>query len=226
MMIALPSLLKTSVLRSAWRSFPFDCWMPLWMHQASRYLGLASVVLMLVACSGPPPNERETGSGGTLVRYSSRQVSVDLTDAEQQSLRTMRDRTYANTAPDRALSAVAKALTELGYAPVSVDNETGLVEAGHSDTLVPKWRQLLRGALKNYTGMFPAKPDHERVSAVIAVKAGAGNRATLVRARFDSTVWDSNGDARTKTVLQREVYDGFFAGVDKVLCTAACKGQP
>ncbi|WP_244191242.1 hypothetical protein [Ralstonia insidiosa] len=230
MMIALPNLLKTSVPRAAWRSFPFGCWMPLWMQrrirQASRYLALAGIILILVACSGPPPNERETGSGGTLVRYSSRQVSVDLTDAEQQSLRAMRDRTYANIAPDRALSAVAKALTELGYAPVSVDNETGLVEAGLSDTLVPKWRQLLRGALKNYTGMFPAKPDHERVSAVIAVKAGTGSQSTLVRARFDSTVWDSNGDARTKTVLKREVYDGFFAGVDKVLCSAACKGQP
>lgn len=145
------------------------------IRQASRYLALAGIILILVACSGPPPNERETGSGGTLVRYSSRQVSVDLTDAEQQSLRAMRDRTYTNIAPDRALSAVAKALTELGYAPVSVDNETGLVEAGLSDTLVPKWRQLLRGALKNYTGMFPAKPDHERVSAVIAVKAGTGS---------------------------------------------------
>ena len=145
------------------------------IRQASRYLALAGIILILVACSGPPPNERETGSGGTLVRYSSRQVSVDLTDAEQQSLRAMRDRTYTNIAPDRALSAVAKALTELGYAPVSVDNETGLVEAWLSDTLVPKWRQLLRGALKNYTGMFPAKPDHERVSAVIAVKAGTGS---------------------------------------------------
>lgn len=200
--------------------------MPVWARQTSRCAALAGIVLMLVACAGPPPNERETGSGGTLVRYSSRQVSVDLTDTEQQSLRTMRDRTYANTAQDRALGAVAKALTELGYAPVSVDHETGLVEAGRSDTLAPKWRQLLRGALKNYTGMFPAKPDHERVSAVIAVKAGSGSQATLVRARFDSTVWDSNGDARTKTVLQREIYDGFFASVDKVLCTAACKGQP
>ena len=133
---------------------------------------------------------------------------------------------FTSRANSRVLTAVAKALTDLGYAPVSVDSETGLVEAGLSDTLVPKWRQLLRGALKNYTGMFPAKPDHERVSAVIAVRADAGNQATLVRARFDSTVWDSNGDARTKTVLQRNVYDGFFASVDKVLCAAACKRQP
>lgn len=178
---------------------------------------------MLAGCASPPSNERETGSGGTLVRYSSRQVSVDLTEAEQHSLYSMRDRTYANAAPDHALGAVAKALAELGFAPVSVDMEAGLVEAGHSATLVPKWRQLLRGALKNYTGMFPPKPDHERIAAIVTVRAGAGNQSALVRARFDSTVWDSNGDARTKTVLQREVYDGFFASVQKALCPATCK---
>lgn len=84
----------------------------------------------------------------------------------------------------------------------------------------------MRGLLKNYSGMFPAKPDHERISAVVAVKAGADGQTTLVRARFDSTVWDSNGDARTKTVLQRDVYEGFFTVVDAALCASACKGQP
>ena len=108
----------------------------------------------------------------------------------------------------------------------AIHQARGVGDARQQAVLVHGLRQLLRGALKNYTGMFPAKPDHERVSAFIAVKAGSGSQATLVRARFDSTVWDSNGDARTKTVLQREIYDGFFASVDKVLCTAACKGQP
>ncbi len=194
-----------------------------WIGRASGHLALAGALAMLAACASAPVNERETGSGGTLVRYSSRQVSVDLTEAEQRTLHSMRDRTYANAAPDRALDAVAKALAELGYAPVSVDMEAGLVEAGHSATLVPKWRQLLRGALKSYTGMFPPKADHERVVAIVTVRPGAGSQSALVRARFDSTVWDSNGDARTKTVLQREAYDGFFASVEKALCSAACK---
>ncbi|MGG1948814.1 hypothetical protein AB1286_29080 [Trinickia sp. NRRL B-1857] len=157
------------------------------------------------------------------MRYSSRQVSVDLTEAEQRSLQSMRDRTFANAAPNNVLDAVAKALEELGYAPVSVDKETGLVEAGRSATLVPKWRELLRGALKSYTGMFPAKPDHERIAAIVTVRSGAGEQSALVRARFDRTVWDSNGDARKKTVLQREVYDGFFANVEKALCSTTCK---
>lgn len=184
---------------------------------------LVGAVSTLAACATPPSNERETGSGGTLVRYSSRQVSVDLTEAEQRSLHGMRDRTFTSAAPDHMLDAVAKALAELGFAPVSIDTEAGLVEAGQSTTLVPKWRQLLRGALKSYTGMFPPKPDHERIAAIVTVRPSAGNQSAFVRARFDSTVWDSNGDARTKTVLQREIYDGFFASVEKALCPATCK---
>ena len=135
----------------------------------------------------------------------------------------MRDRTFANAAPNNVLDAVAKALADLGFAPVSADREAGLVEAGRSATLVPKWRELLRGALKSHTGMFPAKPDHERIAAIVTVRAGADKRSEVVRARFDRTVWDSNGDARTKTVLQQEVYDAFFANVEKALCSATCK---
>jgi len=195
------------------------------MPARRRALALACVGLlpMLAACAGPSANERETGSGGTLVRYSSRQVDVDLTDAERQALHAMRDRTYADAAPARTLDAAARALAALGFAPVSVDRETGLVEAGRSETLVPKWRQLLRGALKSYTGMFPAKSDHERMKAIVLVRAEEGGRASVVRARFERTVWDSNGDSRTKTVLEREVYDGFFAQTAKALCPAACQ---
>jgi hypothetical protein len=180
-------------------------------------VALAGILSMLAACAATPSNERETGSGGTLVRYSSRQVTVDLSDAEQQSLRTMRDHTYANMTRDRTLDAVASTLKEQGFDAVSVDNDAGLVEAGRSATLVPKWRQLLRGALKNYTSLLPAKADHERVAAVVTVWSPDAGRAMIVRVRFDSTVWDSNGDAKTKTVLQRDVYDGFFSALSKVL---------
>lgn len=184
-------------------------------------LALASALSMLGACASPSKNERETGNGGTLVRYSSSQTTVDLTDEEQQSLRAMRDHTYANVTRDRTMDAVAKVLGDLGFAPVSVDRDSGLVEAGRSATLVPKWRQLLRGALKSYTSIFPAKADHERVSAIVTVRAGDDGGATIVRTRFDATVWDSNGDSRTKTLLQRELYDDFFSAVGKVLSPAA-----
>ncbi|MCQ4384201.1 hypothetical protein NO136_20250, partial [Clostridioides difficile] len=75
-------------------------------------------------------------------------------------------------------------------APVTVDRDSGLVEAGRSETLIPKWRQLLRGALKARIGMLPVKPEHERVAAIVTVRAGqqahvADAQVAIVRARFD-----------------------------------------
>lgn len=187
-----------------------------------RPLICAALLSLLGACAGSPPNERETGSGGTLVRYSSRQVEVDLTDSERQALQGLRERRFEGAAPAQALEAVAAALTGLGFAPVSVDRDTGLVEAGRSEVLIPKARQLLRGILKTRIGMLPARPDHERMAAIATVRAREDGRGVLVRVRFDRTVWDSNGDSRTKAVLDREIYEGFFAQTGKALCSPSC----
>lgn len=191
------------------------------MHAHCRSGGALAIaglsVILLSACAGAPPNERETGSGGQLFRYSSRQVSVDLTDAQRETLRQLRDRQYATSAPPRVLDAVAAVLKQQGFAPVSVDAETGMVEAERNTVLVDKWRQILRGALKARIGGLPAKPDHDRVAVIVLVRPEANPKGTSVRVRFDRTVWDSNGDARTETLLTRETYDAFFAGVDSVL---------
>lgn len=182
-----------------------------------------SAVVLLAACAGTPPNERETGSGGQLLRYSSRQVSVDLTDAQRETLKSLRDRRFPAPTLVQVLDAVSATLTSQGFAPVSIDRDMAVVEAERNTVLVPKWREILRGALKSRLGGLPAKPDHERLAAIVAVRAteGAGSHGStggwLVRVRFDRTVWDSNGDARTQTVLERDVYGGFFSGVEKSL---------
>lgn len=203
-----------------------------------------SLLAGISACASPPANERETGSGGQLVRYSSRQVSVDLTDAQRETLRQLRDHVFAETQQARILEAISRTLTKEGYAPVSVDTETGVVEAERNTVLVPKWRQIARGVLKSRIGALPAKPDHERMAVIVAVRSAQGEpgkpgdrgdrgkpgdrgdrgergdrvqqveRGSLVRVRFDRTVWDSNGDARTETVLEKDVYDGFFSALD------------
>jgi hypothetical protein len=172
-------------------------------------------VIALNACAAPPPNEHETGSSGKLIRYSSRQVSVDLTDAQRQELDRLRDRKYPDAPAGHVLDAVATALSKQGFAPVSVDRETGIVEAERDHVLVPKWREVIRGAVKAKFGWLPAKPDHERVAAIVAVRSESGKNDTLVRVRFDRTVWDSNGDSSTETVVQRDVYEGFFDEVDR-----------
>ncbi|WP_232445784.1 hypothetical protein [Burkholderia ubonensis] len=144
----------------------------------TRSLACAGLFAALAGCAAQPATERQIGSGGSLVRYSSSQTEVDLTDAEQQALRMLSDRSYAGATQAHVLDAVAGVLRAQGYAPVTVERDTGLVEAGRSDTLLPKWRQLLRGAVKARIGFLPAKPDHERVAAIVTVRL---NRARATR---------------------------------------------
>ncbi|WP_256946714.1 MULTISPECIES: hypothetical protein [Burkholderia] len=189
-------------------------------------LACAGLLALLAGCASKPESERQIGSGGSLVRYSSSQTEVDLSESEQQTLRMMTDRRYAGATQGRALDAVAGVLRAQGYAPVTVDRDSGLVEAGRSDTLIPKWRQLLRGALKARIGGLPAKPDHERVAAVVTVRVTAAHDA-IVRARFDRTIWDSNGDSRMKTIVEPDFYQTFFSAMDKAMdkamCTTSCE---
>ncbi|MEK7889865.1 hypothetical protein AAB992_22425 [Burkholderia contaminans] len=185
-------------------------------------LACAGLLALLAGCASKPDNERQIGSGGSLVRYSSSQTEVDLSESEQQTLRMMTDRRYAGATQGRVLDAVAGVLRAQGYAPVTVDRDSGLIEGGRSDTLIPKWRQLLRGALKARIGGLPAKPDHERIAAVVTVRVTAA-RDAIVRARFDRTVWDSNGDSRMKTIVEPDYYQTFFGAMDKAMCTTSCE---
>jgi hypothetical protein len=182
-----------------------------------RALPLCIGIAVLGGCTTPPANERETGSGGTLVRYSSRQVSVDLTDAQRQALTQLRDHVYHGPPQGSVVDAVASTLSAQGYTSLSVDHDTGIVEAERNLVLIPKWREIVRGVLKSRVGALPAKPDHERMAVIAAVRAAEGTNGTLVRVRFERTVWDSNGDSRTETVVQRDLYEGFFEGVDQSL---------
>lgn len=208
--------------RSKFFCYPQAGSWPLWLR---IWVGLG-VVATLGACATPDPNERVTGAGGTAVKYSSRQVSVDLTGSERNALAAMRDHDLPGASRAQALAAVASALKASGYAPVTVDADTALIEGGRSEVLVPKWREVLRGVLKTRTGMLPAKPDHQYTAALVSVRPAADGQGVVVRARFDNTVWDSNGDARTKTVLARDAYDGFFARVDAALHGSVAPLQP
>lgn len=190
-------------------------------RRAGRALACAGLYAALSGCATQPATERQIGSGGSLVRYSSSQTEVDLTEAEQQALRMLSDRRYAGASPAHALDVVADVLRAQGYAPVTVERDMGLVEAGRSGTLLPKWRQLARGAMRARIGWLPAKPDHERVAAIVTVRE-TGTRDTVVRARFNRTVWDSNGDSRTKAVVEPAFYQTFFEDVDKAMCAAPC----
>lgn len=162
------------------------------------------------------PTEQVTGSGGHHLRYSSTQVDVGLTDAQQQTFRQARDHRYAGKSIDAVLAAIAAALKQQGYAQISVDNEFHLVEARHDETLIGRSREILRGVMKTRMPL-PARPDHQSTEALIAVAADTGGQATTVRSRFRTTVWDSNGDSKTSVASESTVYRNFFASVGKQL---------
>lgn len=102
--------------------------------------------------------------------------------------------------------------------------DTGLVQAGRSEVLVPKWREVLRGVLKTKLGMLPARPDHQYTTALISVRPAADGQGAQVRVRFDNTVWDSNGDSKTQTVVEQAAYDAFFTRLAEALKSA--NGMP
>ncbi len=222
--IAPPDCRSTGIRRRlrARRAMRREAAVPPMHGRGALALACAGLFAVLAGCAAKPENERQIGSGGSLVRYSSSKTEVDLSESEQQTLRMMTDRRYAGATQGRALDAVAGVLRAQGYAPVTVDRDSGLIEGGRSDTLIPKWRQLLRGALKARIGGLPAKPDHERVAAVVTVRVTAA-RDAIVRARFDRTVWDSNGDSRMKTIVEPDYYQTFFGAMDKAMCTTSCE---
>ncbi|PRH37593.1 hypothetical protein C6V07_02725 [Burkholderia gladioli] len=183
-------------------------------------LGAALASLVLAACANQNPNERITGTGGGMIRYSSRQVTVDLTPAERARLEKVRHHGFARATPDHAIEAVAAALKAEAYSPVTSDAESGIVEGGRSKVLIAKWHEVLRGALKQKFGALPAKPDHQYTAALVSVRAD-GHGGAEVRARFENTVYDSNGDSKTWTLTDAASYDDFFK-----LVGAALDGEP
>ena len=65
--------------------------------RCSRLLPLACIAL-LGACSSTPkpakPPERVTGAGGSMLRYSSKQTTIELTPAERAAVDQVRVRAY------------------------------------------------------------------------------------------------------------------------------------
>ena len=64
---------------------------------------------------------------------------------------------------------------------------------------------------ENENGL-PGKPDHQSLEALITLRPAAGGQGVWLRARFQRTIWDSNGDSRTKQVSEPEVYRDFSRG--------------
>ncbi|MGC0151279.1 hypothetical protein ACPRNU_02320 [Chromobacterium vaccinii] len=169
------------------------------------------IIAGLAACSTPKPNERVTGDGGSrLLKLSSKQVTVDLTPAEEQTLSQIQDKTYSRVRGPSAVNASSTALQAMGFKPVTADKDTMLVEGELNRVVGVRWREAIRAIFKAKGIPLQAKPDHESVNALVTVRP-AQNGETLVRARFRVTIWDTNGDSKTSTVIDPKMYDRFFS---------------
>ncbi|MTJ80755.1 MAG: hypothetical protein F8N37_07035 [Telmatospirillum sp.] len=196
---------------------------PISLRNATAILVLGlTALLVLGGCSKKAPNERVTGNGGSvLLRTSSTQITVDLTDEEKETLKQIQDHRFAGAKADAVLAAGAASLEAMEFKPVVTDTDMMRIEGQQDKILGERWRKVIRAVLKSRGLPLSAKPDHESVSALIQIKPGSGTEPPLARARFNVTTWDSNGDSRTVTILDRNFYDDFFKRME----TAVAQGD-
>lgn len=191
----------------------------------SFLLCVFTVVSVLSVIGGPvmaqdtKPDEEITGSGGHLLRYSSKQVTVSLTDQQQSAFAQARDHLYSSAHVDDVLAQAVTTLKQQGYTDIGVDHEFHMVEGRHDETLVSKGREVLRGLLKSRMGL-PGRPDHQATEVLISAMPEQDGHAVLVRTRFRITVWDSNGDSKTTIESDPVAYSHFYAGLTASLSGA------
>ena len=189
-----------------------------------RLSGLCIVALLLCGCAGhgDKSNERVTGSGGQFLKYSSKQTTVDPTAEEKKALADLQNRTLPRTTSDAVVAAAVKALSALKFDPITPDPGNGLVEAELHEKLASKGREILVGLLKQKGFPMRAKPDHQSTYALVVARA-ASSEGVAVHVEFKVTVWDSNGDATTKTRADPEIHTQFFTGLTNGLVSPAAE---
>lgn len=178
------------------------------------FLGAAMLLLAvgMASAQDAKPVEDVTGNGGHLLRYSSKQVEVELTVSQQSAFLHSRDQGYPAAQLDKVLDAVDATLVQEGYAVPDLDRQFHVVEARHDEVLVGKGREILRGVLKSKVPL-PARPDHQTTEALVMLVPAPDGHGVLARVRFRITVWDSNGDSRTTVISDPVIYRTFYAGV-------------
>ncbi|MGQ5522588.1 hypothetical protein ACUHMQ_04925 [Chitinimonas sp. PSY-7] len=177
-----------------------------------------AIATLTVACAHKNPNERVTGNGGNrLLRVSSHQVTVDLTQEERQALAKVQDRHIISASELDVVNASVVALSKMGFAPVKADTDLQQIEGERNKVVSIRWRMAIRAMLKAKGIPLKGKPDHESIRAFVSIRPGKPADVPLVRARFDITVWDTNGDSRTTTIHDGAIYTCFFSQLNYAL---------
>ncbi|MBV8621801.1 MAG: hypothetical protein JOY84_23270 [Curvibacter sp.] len=180
-------------------------------------LALAGLGALGPAAAADPQGEvSQVGEGGRFLHYSTSQVRVELPPEDRSTYEQVRDQVLHQNTERSVWRACQKVLADLGYARVEADEDFQLIEADRTEKLVSVSREVLRGLLKARMGL-PGKPDHQNTQVRVALQRGAAPGDWRVRVRFLRTVWDSNGDSRTRIVSDTEPYQDFFARLNQAL---------
>ena len=173
---------------------------------------VAPAAACLAGCAHKAANERVTGDCAIALvgKCSSKQVTTDLTSAEQAQLAPLQTRRFG-LAPAQALSAAQAALKADGYEQVSANAAAGLVQGEKNRSLSSQGAKLVRAVLNAKLPMLRGKPDHETTRALVTVQPQGG--AVTVHVEFVVTVWDSKGDAKTRMATEPAAYNSFFARI-------------
>ena len=104
-----------------------------------------------------------------MLRYSSKQTTIELTPAERAAVDQVRVRAYpaSDAAQLRDACAAAKAA---GYEQVAGDAATDIVTGERHQKLVGRSREALRGLLKSQGLAYGAKPDHQSTYAQLVIR--------------------------------------------------------
>ncbi|MEW6640948.1 MAG: hypothetical protein AB1586_10625 [Pseudomonadota bacterium] len=171
---------------------------------------VALAAACLAGCAHKAATERVTGDCAIALvgKCSSKQVTTDLTAAEQAQLAPLQTRRVSQSVA-QALAAAAAALKSDGYEQVTVNAAAGLVQGEKNHSLSSQGSKLVRAVLNAKLPMLRGKPDHETTRALVTAQPHGG--AAMVHVEFVTTVWDSKGDAKTRIATEPATYNGFFA---------------
>ena len=151
-----------------------------------------------------------------MLRYSSKQTTIELTPAERAAVDQVRVR--LSRVRRRATARRAAALKAAGYEQVAGDAATDIVTGERHQKLVGRSREALRGLLVAGPGLRrqAGPPEHLRPA-----RHPPRRRPGRVWIGLNSTIWDSNGDAKSRVVTDAAAYQDLFARLDQALKTPA-----
>ena len=95
-----------------------------------------------------------------------------------------------------------------GYEQVAGDAATDIVTGERHQKLVGRSREAARPAQSQGLA-YGAKPDHQSTYAQLVIRRDGAQARVWIG--LNSTIWDSNGDAKSRVVTDAAAYQDLFA---------------